>query len=62
LVPTGLATDALVGAAAASRGQLYPMILPAGFIGADASASNTGQIEWTCFWTPLIDGATVVAV
>lgn len=58
---TGVVADAMIGAGLSQRGMSVPLIVPAGTIDLDATASNTGQIEWTIFWVPLTPDATVVA-
>lgn len=58
---TGVVADAMIGAGLSQRGMAVPLIVPAGTIDLDATASNTGQIEWTIYYVPLVAGATVVA-
>lgn len=55
---TGVPADALV------KGNVAPMalrapVVPVGSIDLLASASNTGQAEWTCYWVPMDPGARV---
>lgn len=38
-----------------------PLVVDAGVIETDNSASKTGAIQWTCFWEPFDAGATLVA-
>lgn len=59
---TGVVGDAMIGAGLSQRGMNVPLIVPAGTIDLDATASNTGQIEWTLFWIPLHPDAAVVVV
>lgn len=58
---TGTLSDALVGAGVACAMQAKPVIVPAGTIDLNCAASNTGAIEWWCYYVPLEDGATVTA-
>lgn len=59
---TGLFSDALVGAAAGAT--VVPrnsVVLPAGTLDLNCSASNTGAVKWSIFYVPIDDGATVAA-
>jgi hypothetical protein len=42
-------------------GQVTPVIVQAGTIEAKTSATNTGQVAWSCWYVPLSAGATIVA-
>jgi hypothetical protein len=42
-------------------GQVTPVIVQAGTIEQKTSATNTGQVAWSCWYRPLATGATVVA-
>lgn len=37
------------------------IILPAGVIGQEGSATNVGIVQWYCVYVPLSDGASIVA-
>lgn len=59
---TGLATDALVGAAAGAT--VLPrnlVVVPEGGIHLDCAASNTGAIKWDLWYVPIDAGASVAA-
>jgi hypothetical protein len=57
---TGIFADAMVGAnAGATVLQQRPVVLPAGTLGLNTSANDTGQTKWTIWYVPLDDGATV---
>lgn len=59
---TGLPADALVGTnAGLTTGMKQQLILPAGTIKLDCSASNTGAVKWTITYVPIDDGAWVEA-
>ncbi len=59
---TGLNTDAMLGInAGAVPGPLRPVIVYSGTIRQNASAGITGQIEWSAFYVPLSDNASLQA-
>ena len=57
---------ALVGVTAGTTwgaaGLPHPFIVNAGTIDIETGATNTGRIEWHCFYEPITPGATVTAV
>jgi len=60
---TGLNTDALIGInAGALPAQTRDVILNVGTLDLDCAATNTGEVAWTIFYTPIDDGAYVTAV
>jgi hypothetical protein len=60
---TGDFSDALLsGVAVESDIIAQPFLLQAGTIDLDCSASNTGQVKWTLFWSPVNDAGTYVAI
>ena len=62
LTITGTPADALVKATAgASPLQSRSMAIATGTIRLSCDASKTGAVQWTIFWMPLDDGASVVA-
>ncbi len=42
-------------------GEVTPVIVQPGTIEAKTSATNTGQVQWSCWYAPLSSGATIVA-
>lgn len=59
---TGLNTDAMIGInAGALPAQTRDVIVNIGTIDLDCAASNTGSVKWSIFWTPIDDGAALVA-
>jgi hypothetical protein len=59
---TGIFGDAMVGAnAGATVLQQRPVVVPAGVIGFNCSANNTGSTKWTLWYVPLDVGATAVS-
>jgi hypothetical protein len=42
-------------------GQVTPLVVQAGTIEAKTSATNTGQVAWSCWYAPLSAGASIVA-
>lgn len=59
---TGLFSDAMVGAnAGAGVLPRNPVVVPIGSLDLSCAASNTGSVKWTVYWTPLDEGAALVA-
>lgn len=59
---TGIFGDAMVGAnAGASILPQRAVVVPAGVIGFNTSANNTGATKWTLWYVPLDLGASVVS-
>lgn len=62
LVVNGTAATALTQAnAGAIIAQTVPVVVAAGAIHLDCSASNTGSMKWSIWFVPFDDGAFVVA-
>ena len=60
---TGDFSDALLsGVAVESDIIAQPFLLQEGSIELDCSASKSGQVKWTLFWSPVNDAATYVAI
>ena len=57
---TGEPADAMV-IDASIPGQISDVVLKTGTLDLDCSASRTGAIKWTIWYTPLDDGAKIVA-
>ena len=58
---TGTLADAMVATASgAVQAQLAPILVAAGTIDLDASATNTGKTKWTLHYIPLDADSTVV--
>ncbi len=59
---TGILSEAMVGAnAGATILQQRPVVVPAGVIGLNTSATDTGATKWTAWYVPLDELATLVA-
>jgi hypothetical protein len=59
---TGLNSDALLGInAGALPGQTRPVIVNAGTIDLETSATNTGSVKWAIFYVPIDSGAEITA-
>jgi hypothetical protein len=60
---TGDFSDAMLsGVAVESDIIAQPFLLQEGSIELDCSASKTGQVQWTLFWSPVDDAGTYVAI
>jgi hypothetical protein len=60
---TGDFSDAMLsGVAVESDIIAQPFLLQEGSIELDCSASKTGQVQWTLFWSPVNDAGTYVAI
>jgi hypothetical protein len=58
---TGTVTDAMVNALAI-RMQITPVICPVGTIDLVTAATNTGQVQWSLWYVPMLaSGVSVVA-
>jgi hypothetical protein len=59
---TGTFATAMVGAnAGACVLPTNPIVLPVGNLRMNCAASSTGQVQWTCWYLPLDEGASLVA-
>lgn len=59
---TGLFSDAMVGVnAGAGVLQRNPVVVPAGTIGLNTAATNTGATKWALWYVPLDEGASVAS-
>jgi len=54
IVANAMRSDLLIG-----QGMTNPLILSEGAIELDCAASNTGSVQWSMWYYPLDDGATV---
>lgn len=62
LTITGTLANAMLATnAGAASMQDRPVTLAAGSLKLDCAASNTGSVKWSMWWTPVDDGASVVA-